>query len=110
MAGNQALGKEQRSVGRQRKTGTSRLTGNCTFSVVSVLKADRETRKDRNLLLPNGTSCSLCSPYNKISLADKQHTPCSEAMTLLIKLNKDKNPFWSCRETGNLTLKLLLPQ
>ena len=45
-----------------------------------------------NLLHLNVTCCSLCFHYNKISLADKKYPPCTDAMTLQIKLNKDKNP------------------
>ena len=37
---------------------------------------------------PNVTCCSLCPHYNKISLADKKFTSCTEIMTLLIKAKK----------------------
>ena len=42
VAGNHAPCKQWGSIGRQRKAGTSRLTGNHTFQVISVRVADKE--------------------------------------------------------------------
>ena len=42
VAGNHASCKQRGSMGRQRKAGTSRLTGDHTFSVISVLEAHKE--------------------------------------------------------------------
>ena len=37
------------------------------------------------------TFCSLCSHYNKISLADKKFPSCTNTMTLLIKTKGQKS-------------------
>lgn len=55
--------------------------------------------KERRSLMSNVTCCSLCPHYNKISHADQKYPSCTGTMTLLIELNKDKNPS-SLREGG----------
>ena len=42
VAGNYTACKQRGSTGKQRKAGTSRLTGNHTFWVMSILEADKE--------------------------------------------------------------------
>ena len=59
---------------------------NHTLWVISVLEAFREKQEEgRNLQGLNVTCCSLCSHYNKISLADERFPSCSEAVALPIK-------------------------
>ena len=83
VAGNHASCKQWGSMGRQRKAGSSRLTGNHTFWVMCPGSRQRKMRQFRNLLCPNVTCCSLCSHYNKISLTDK-YPSCTDTVALLI--------------------------
>ena len=77
------LCKQQEDLGKQRKAGTSRLTGNHTFWMIKFPEAKKGGEK-RNLLQPKVTLCSLYSHYNKISLAHKKYPSCTDSMTLLI--------------------------
>ena len=74
------------SSGRQRKAGTSGLTGNHTFwDGKCPGDRQRKMRRGWNLQSPKVTFCSLYSDYNKISLPDKKYPSGTEAMTLMIK-------------------------
>ena len=84
MAGNHISSEHRGSLGKQRKAGTSRLTGNHIFWG-DVSWRQRKVRKGGNLQCPNVTFCSICPHYNKISLADKKFPSCTNAMTLRIK-------------------------
>lgn len=48
------------------------------------LEADKNMGKDECFKF-NVICCSLCSHYNKISLAGKKFPSCTDAVTLLIK-------------------------
>ena len=85
VAGNCTSCKQRGSMGKQRKAGTPRLTGNHTFwGNKRPGDRQRKVRKGGNLLPLNVTCCSLCSHYNKISIADKKYPSRTDAMTLLI--------------------------
>ena len=72
-------------MGRKRKAGASRLTGNHKFVGDNCLGGrQRKVGKGMNLLQLNVTCCLLCPHHNKISLADKKYPLCTDAMSLLI--------------------------
>ena len=74
------------AMGGHRKAGTPRLSENDTFWGEKCPGGrQRKVGQGRSLLHPNVTCCSLCSHYNKISLADKKYPSCTNAMTLPIK-------------------------
>ena len=75
MAGNHTSCKQQGSMGRPNKAGTSRqksLTKNHIFWGDKCPGGRQRKLRGRNLQHLSVTCCSLCPHYNKISLADKK--------------------------------------
>lgn len=86
MAGKHASYKQQVSMGRQRKAGTSRLTGNHIFwGDECPGGGQRKVGKGIYLQRLKVACCSLCFHYNKVSLADRKYLSYTKAVTLLIK-------------------------
>ena len=86
MAGNHASYKQQVSMGRQRRAGTSRLTGNHIFWGDECPGGrQRKVGKGIHLQRLKVACCSLCCHYNKVSLAEKKYPLGTDTMTLLLK-------------------------